>query len=143
MWERRKFRGIPGQAVANPVANSGEPPTHGNDHSIPADASELGKHHLTATGFLALKNPIVALNNDEILGSEVWGVHRPAVASPSNSQALPYPRLDRSTRKRCGETVDAEEAQPIELSLPGHPADHVPGHAGNAVVTHAPHDLIV
>jgi hypothetical protein len=32
--------GDPGPTVASSVANSGEPPTHGNNHSIPGDVSE-------------------------------------------------------------------------------------------------------
>ena len=95
-----------GPAVASPVANSGEPPTHGNDHSIPADASEHGNAPSHSHGKPGSEmNPIVALNNDENLGvPEVSGKHGPAVARPGREfrgAADPRQRsFDPSRRKR-------------------------------------------
>ena len=88
-----------GPAVASPVANSGEPPTHGNDHSIPGDASEHGNAPSHSHGKPGSEmNPIVALNNDENLGvPEASGKHGPAVASPvANSGEPPTHGNDHS-----------------------------------------------
>ena len=74
--------GKQGPAVASPVENSGEPPTHGDDHSIPADASGNAPSHSHGNPGSEM-NPIVALNNDENLGvPEASGKHGPAIASP-------------------------------------------------------------
>ena len=82
-----------GPAVASPVANSGEPPTHGNNHSIPGDVSEHGNAPSHSHGKPGSEmNPIVALNNDENLGvPEVSGKHGPAVATRSRIQGSRRP----------------------------------------------------
>ena len=136
-----------GPAVASPVANSGEPPTHGNDHSIPGDVSEHGT--TPSPGAPPSTAPGIS-------GSAAAGTPGPgdsfkfsdAIVGSESSGIIELAGLDH-TPASTGQHANAagnggpEEAQTIELSLPGHSADHVPGHAGNAVVTHAPHDLMV
>ena len=87
-----------GPALASPVASSGEPPNHGNDHSIPGDGSEHGNAPSHGHGKPGSEiNPIVALNNDENLRvPEVSGKHGPAVASPVANSGEPTHGNDHS-----------------------------------------------
>ena len=129
----------------------------GGNHSISGEASEHGPAPVHGAGALDSEPASIAhvvfgsgaagtlgLGDsfhfkDEISGFEGSGVigladvdHTPASISHSENAAG---------------TSGPEGAQTIELSLPGqHSADHfniVSDHAGGAVVTHVPHDLMV
>ena len=136
-----------GPAVASPVANSGELPTHGNDHSIPGDVSEHGAppSH-SAPPSTAPGTSGSAAAGTPGLGDLFQFIH--AITGSENSGVIELTGVDH-TPASAGQHANAagnagpEETQAIELSLPWHSVDHVPNHAGNAIVTHAPHDLMV
>jgi hypothetical protein len=130
-----------GPAAANP----GEPPTHGNDHSIPGDVSEHGTTPspgappstapgISGSAAAGTPGPGDSFKfSDEIIGSGSSGIIELVDHTPAST----------GQHANAAGNGGPEEAQTIELSLPGYSADHVPGHAGNAVVTHAPHDLMM
>jgi hypothetical protein len=129
-----------GQAVASLVLNAGGQPAHGNNHSIADDASEHGadlSHGANAHGMSggAAGTPAPGDSfqfNHEIAGSVSSGIIELASLDP----------VPASTGRHANAAGkgQAGESQIIELSLPGNPADHFQGHAGN---THAQHDLMV
>jgi len=106
----------------------------------PVNAAEIHMHRSEAAGKLVLGDSFKF--KDELPGHKGSDVidrvpedHTPASISPHENSAGPHGLPEIS------------ETQTIELSPPGqHSADHfsiVPHHAGDVVVTHVPHDLIV
>ena len=131
-----------GQAVASLVANSGEPPANGNNHSIPGDEHGAAQSHgAPSSNPHGLANSAAAGTpglgdsfqfNHEIAGSVSSGIIELASLDPAPA----------STGRHANAAGNGQpgESQIIELSLPGNSADHFQGHPGN---THAQHDLMV
>ena len=133
-----------GQAVASLVANSGEPPAHGNNHSIPGDEHVAAQSHgapssnphgladSAAAGTPGLGDSFQF--NHAIAGSVSSGIIEIELASPDLAAA--------STGRHANPAGNGQPggSQIIDLSLPGNPADHFHGHPVN---THAQHDLMV
>ena len=104
-----KVSGNHGQAVASLVANSGEPPAHGNNHSNPGDAGQHGAnpshgapsnaHGMSGGGGNAPShshgnngsqaNPTIALNDDNLGAPEVSGNYEQSVASLAANSGEP------------------------------------------------------
>jgi hypothetical protein len=128
--------------VASAVANAGEPPTNGNNHSIPGDASE---HRTDLSHGAPFSNPhglaSSAAAGTPALGDSFQFNH--AIAGSVSSGIIELASLDLASIGRHANAAgngQPGESQIIELSLPGNPADHFQGHPVN---THAQHDLMV
>ena len=111
-------------------------------------------HHEDAAG---THGPLAISEGGEALGTLGDSFHfKDAISSFKGSGVIDLAELDQipasivhheDAAGTRGPPAISETAQTIELSPPGqHLADHfsiVPDHAGGAVVTHVPHDLIV
>jgi hypothetical protein len=137
---------IPGnqaQKGASLVADAGEPPTHGNNHSIAGDASEHGAAQLHGAPSSKSHGMAGSAAGTPELGDSFQFNH--GIAGSVSLGIIELTSLDRAPASTGRHANAAEngppgELQTIELSLPGNSADHFQGHPGN---THAQHDLVV
>jgi len=129
----------------------------GGNHSISGEVSEHGTALMHGAGALDFEPSSIAR---VVFGSGAAGTlglgdsfhFKDEISGFEGSGVIDLADVDHtpasiSHRENAAGTHGPEGAQTIELSLPGqHSADHfniVPDHAGGAVVTHVPHDLIV
>jgi hypothetical protein len=129
----------------------------GGNHSISGEVSEHGTALMHGAGALDFEPSSIAR---VVFGSGAAGTlglgdsfhFKDEISRFEGSGVIDLADVDHtpasiSHRENAAGTHGPEGAQTIELSLPGqHSADHfniVPDHAGGAVVTHVPHDLMV
>jgi len=123
-------------AGSNVVVNSGVLKALESDgnHSTSSEASEHGAAPVHGAAALGLGDSFH-------FKGEISGFEGSDVIDLAEVDHIP---ASISHRENPAGTGGPEEPQTIELSLPSqHSADHVPHHAGGAVVAHMPHDLIV
>src|SRR5882724_270517 len=127
------------------------------NHSVTGEASEHGTAPMHGAGAPDFEPSSTA---HAVFGSGAAGTLGPGdsfhfkdkISGFEGSGVIDLPDVDHASasishRENAAATRGPEGAQTTELSLPGqHSADNfsiVPDHAGGAVVTHVPHDLIV
>ena len=137
-----------GLTVANSVAHSGGPPAHGGNHSSSGDAGEHG--NAAALGAPEPPSPAhgvgPAATGPPGHGDSFHFQH--AIVDSGSSGIIEPPDIGH-TPASIGQHAHAardggpDQAQTIDLSPPGHSADHLPSQAGHTHVAHAPHDIMV
>jgi hypothetical protein len=129
----------------------------GGNHSISGEVSEHATAHMHGAGALDFESSSTAhvvfglgaagapgLGDSFHFKVEISGFEDSDVIDLAD---VGHTQTSISHRENAAGTGGPDGAQAIELPLPGqHAADHfsiVPDHAGRAVVTHVPHDVMV